>query len=57
MRAVMRLGGAAFFALALSTAASAGGPPPPLAVFPIELWDTSGEGAVAGGENPRINGA
>ncbi len=48
MRAMMRLGVAAFLALALAAAASAGGPPPLLAVFPIELWDTSGEGAKPG---------
>jgi Protein of unknown function (DUF2380) len=48
MPAMMRLGVAAFFALALATAASAGAPAPPLAVFPIELWDTSGEGAKPG---------
>ena len=48
MRAIMRLGLAAFlttFLLIIAVAARAETKPaPPLAVFPVELWDTSGEG-------------
>ena len=47
MRALIRFGLMAFL---LTIAAAAGAqtqtkPPPSLAVFPVELWDTSGEGA------------
>jgi hypothetical protein len=48
MRAIMRLGLTAFlttFLLMIAVAARAETKPaPPLAVFPVELWDTSGEG-------------
>ena len=47
MRAIMRLGLAALV-LAVAATAFAGERPAPLAVFPIELWDTSGEGAKPG---------
>ncbi len=42
----MRIGlGLAALLLTVAAAASAQTKPPPLAVFPVELWDTSGEGA------------
>jgi hypothetical protein len=46
MRAMVRFGLTAFL-LTIAAAASAETQtkPPPLAVFPVELWDTSGEGA------------